>query len=181
MRHRPRADVVPRTRRARSGRTPARAQRSRCRSVGPNADCSRIVVAGHSQAGMITPWAANWAGGVRAGWALGVFDSMWSTAFTSREHSGTRALPDHAVRVVTGRTDMDVVVADTWGSVNRCRPRHRRTGWQAQQRLGGEEARSLGRAAGSVRVDPRGEGQVATELWRLADRAGEGADRVPIV
>jgi len=85
----------------------------------PKADCSRIVVAGHSQGGMISLRAANWATGVKAGWALGVFDSMWSTSFTSREHGGTRALPDRAVRVVTGRADMDVLVADTWSSVNR--------------------------------------------------------------
>jgi len=85
----------------------------------PKADCSRIVVAGHSQGGMIAMRAANWAGGVKAGWAMGVFDTMWSTHFTSRERGGTRALPDGALRVVTGRTDMDLLVADTWGSVNR--------------------------------------------------------------
>jgi dienelactone hydrolase len=85
----------------------------------PKADCTRIVVAGHSQGGLITLRAANWASNVKAGWALGVFDTMWSNDFTSRESGGNRVLPNARVRVVTGRTDMDYVPADTWGSLNR--------------------------------------------------------------
>jgi hypothetical protein len=85
----------------------------------PKADCTRIVAAGHSQGGMITLRAANWAGSVKAGWALGVFDTMWTNIFTSRESGGTRALPNARVRAATGRADMDIVAADTWGSLNR--------------------------------------------------------------
>ena len=85
----------------------------------PKADCTRIVAAGHSQGGMITLRAANWANSVKAGWALGVFDNLFTNTFTSRENGGTRGLSNARVRVVTGRDDMDLRPTDTWGSLNR--------------------------------------------------------------
>ena len=102
----------------------------------PKADCSRIVVAGHSQGGMISMRAANWATGIRGAWALGVFDTMWSNVFVSKEHGGVRELPDARLRIVTGRNDMDTPGPDAWGSVNRFTGRN--CAWNTTDCLGSD-------------------------------------------
>jgi pimeloyl-ACP methyl ester carboxylesterase len=76
----------------------------------PKADCSRIVVAGHSQGGMIAMRAANHSSSIRAAYATSVFSlgcSNDAAFWRSRESGGQRALPNGRLRIATGRGDMD--------------------------------------------------------------------------
>jgi hypothetical protein len=74
----------------------------------PKADCSRIVVAGHSQGGLIALRAANYERSVKAAWPMGVFSAGADPLYwTSVERGGQRVLPDAGVRIATGKADMD--------------------------------------------------------------------------
>jgi hypothetical protein len=77
----------------------------------PRADCSQgIVVAGHSQGGVLGVRAANWDSRVRAGYFLG-FNEEASAEAGARLRAatappyGTRALPDSRIRIVDGAAD----------------------------------------------------------------------------
>lgn len=78
----------------------------------PKADCSRIVVAGHSQGGMIAMRAANHDASVKAAWATAVFNASWDQAFwSSTERGGKRVLRDANVRIATGYDDLHGLLA----------------------------------------------------------------------
>jgi hypothetical protein len=77
----------------------------------PRADCSKgIVVAGHSQGGVLGIRAANWDPRVRAGYFLGfneesTVESGARLKAASAPPDGTRALPNSRIRIIDGVAD----------------------------------------------------------------------------
>jgi hypothetical protein len=77
----------------------------------PRADCSKgIVVAGHSQGGVLGVRAANWDSRVRAGYFLGfnegtTVESGARMRAASAPPYGTRALPDSRIRIADGEAE----------------------------------------------------------------------------
>jgi predicted esterase len=78
----------------------------------PKADCSRIVVAGHSQGGMIAMRAANHEPNVKAAWSLGVsYASIDPPFWVSAARGGQRVLADSNLKIVTGYDDLHGLVS----------------------------------------------------------------------
>lgn len=73
----------------------------------PVADCSRVVVMGHSQGGMISLRGGDYAG-AKGAWAMGVFGDFVDPRYMAVAKGGTRVLTDAQVQVVTGQADFDM-------------------------------------------------------------------------